>query len=73
MVNSLCLFNKVTQSNISITHFRELLVEFLIKKTTIIQNVSTSNHCLLKAGKSRCYYCYQKMSKIKGRKFAQSH
>lgn len=36
VVNSLCLFNKVTQSNISITHFRELLVEFFIKKTTII-------------------------------------
>jgi len=73
VVNSLVLFNKVVNSNMSITNFRTSLVEQLIKKKTIFINPPTIKHQLEKTGKSRCFICYSVMSSEKGRKYAQSH
>lgn len=67
------LFNKVVNSNMSITNFRTSLVEQLIKKKTIFINPPTIKHQLEKTGKSRCFICYSVMSSEKGRKYAQSH
>lgn len=73
VVNSLCLSNKITQSNISITDFWASLVECLINKTIIVINPSRSKHYLEKFRKSMFSFCYQNMAIKKGRKFNQSH
>lgn len=73
VVNSLVLFNKVTNSKMKITAFRTILVENLVKKNDIMPPEVTMNHDFVKAGRSRCFKCYKKMVSEKGRTYAQNH
>lgn len=73
VVNSLVLFNKVTNSKMKITAFRTMLAENLVKKNDIMPPEVTMNHDFVKAGRSRCFTCYKKMVSEKGRKYAQNH
>jgi len=73
VVNSLDLFNKVTNSKMKITAFRTMLAENLVKKNDIMPPEVTMNHDFVKAGRSRCFTCYKKMVSEKGRKYAQNH
>ena len=52
VVNSLVLFNKVTNSKMTITTFRTILVENLVKKNDIMPPEVTMNHDLVKVGRS---------------------
>lgn len=56
----------------AITDFRSTLVEKLIKKETIPENIS-NKHVLKKTNRSRCIKCYVRMAKVKGRKYAQKN
>lgn len=67
VVNSLVLFNKVTNSKMTITAFRTILVENLVKKNDIMPPEVTMNHDFVKAGRSRCFKCYKKTVSEKGR------
>lgn len=78
VINALVLFNSVTSSKLSVTHFRAALLNFveqLIKKVTIPNDLRLIQlkHKLEIAGKSRCSKCYGKLSQEKGRTYAQLH
>ncbi|XP_025410717.1 piggyBac transposable element-derived protein 4-like [Sipha flava] len=73
VVNASYIFNIVTESKMSITHFRYCLVESLIKKNEIVHSPLAEKHELVPVNRGRCYKCYIKTSADKGRKFAQSH
>ncbi|XP_008189997.1 uncharacterized protein LOC103311934 [Acyrthosiphon pisum] len=72
VVNALVLFRAVTSSKLSITDFRAQLVEQLIKKESIPENIPET-HKLVKSNRSKCSMCYAKMVIAKGRTFAQKH
>lgn len=73
VVNARVLFNAVTNSKMSITTFRTILVENLVKKNDIMPPEVTMNHVIVKAGRSRCFKCYKDMVSEKGRTYAQNH
>lgn len=73
VVNARVLFNAVTNSKMSITTFRTILVENLVKKNDIMPPEVTVNHVIVKAGRSRCFKCYKDMVSEKGRTYAQNH
>ncbi|KAL4134748.1 hypothetical protein QTP88_006465 [Uroleucon formosanum] len=60
VVNALVFFNKVTNSKMTITTFRTILVENLIKKNDIMLPEVTMNHDIVKAGSSRCLNAIKK-------------
>lgn len=73
VVNTSYIYNSVTQSKMSLTHFRYYLVKNLIKKNNKVHSSLAEKHELLPVDRGRCYKYYIKNSADKGKKFAQSH
>jgi len=71
VVNSMVLFDTITSSKISITDFRTLIVQLLIKKETfdVDNSLHIIKHQLEVVGKSRFHICYSIMSHSKGRNY----
>lgn len=71
VLNALSLYEEITQKKISITSFREILIENLLEKK---EEIPTENsHKLLETkSRGRCSNCYKHMVAQGGRKHAQS-
>lgn len=73
LVNAYILYKKVTKGNISITGFKEQIIESVLNADTV-ELANTQQHVLEEVpskDRRRCVVCYEKISNNEGRKKAQ--
>lgn len=71
VINALSLFKSIVNKNITITQFKEQIVELVFFEGVVLQDIPQV-HTIVKSVKPvRCKFCYKKHFAAKGRQYAQ--